>query len=237
VEDLWKCVDASRALEGCRCKDPSCSQAHERLRTTHEEADLEFLQGELPSAFDRTFDGIHRVSEIVKAMRRFSRADASEMSPCDINQAVEDTLVVARSEYKMVADVQTELAQVPEVVCHVNDINQVLLNLVVNAAHAIAARPDGGRGTIRMRTAVDDDHVVVEVVDDGIGIPEEVRARIFDPFFTTKEVGKGTGQGLAIARGIVVDKHGGTLSCQSTPGAGTNFTVRLPIERSKEPSK
>ena len=145
--------------------------------------------------------------------------------------AIENTLIVSRSEYKHIADVVTDLGDLPPVMCHIGELDQVFLNLVVNAAHAIAERVEGTqeRGRIDIRTRSEHEHVRVEISDDGPGIPEVIRHRIFEPFFTTKEVGKGTGQGLSLSRSLVVDRHGGTITVESAPGRGTTFTVRLPV--------
>ena len=195
-------------------------------------ADLEYLAENVPKAFVRTQDGIGRVTSIVRAMKEFSHPDQKEKEPCDLNRAIQTTLTIARNEYKYVSDAETELGELPSVMCYSGDLNQVLLNLIINAADAIEEVIEKGkdRGTITLKTAVDGDHVVISVSDTGAGIPPEVKDRIFDPFFTTKEVGKGTGQGLALAWTVVVDKHGGTLSCESEVGSGTTFFIRLPID-------
>ena len=164
-------------------------------------------------------------------MKVFSHADQSEMSEVDLNCAVSSTLVVARSEYRDVADVETDLGEIPRVVCHGGQINQVVLNLVVNAAHAIddMLKKGGTRGRIVVRTREENGRVVISIADTGGGIPEAIRAHIFDPFFTTKEVGRGTGQGLSVSRNVVVKGHGGELDFVTEPGKGTTFFVRLPI--------
>ena len=208
---------------------------HEQRRSTmHEaeqQADVEYLLERIPSAFERTVDGIARVTSIVQAMKRFSHPAGSEMAPADLNEAIQTTLVVCRNEYKYVADVHTQLGALPPVHCNVGELNQVLLNLILNAAQAIAERTgtSDDRGTISISTRVDGDHVVIEVTDDGPGIAPEHLDRIYEPFFTTKEVGKGSGQGLALARTIVVEQHKGSLDCTSTPGEGTRFTIRVPL--------
>jgi PAS domain S-box-containing protein len=195
-------------------------------------ADLEYLRERVPGAFERATDGVQRVATIVRAMREFAHPPMTDKAPFDINQALRSTLVVASNEYKYVADVEMELAELPPVVCDGGDINQVFLNLVVNAAHAIDdVTSDGERGVICLRTTVDGDHVRISVADTGSGIPSAVAGRIYDPFFTTKDVGRGTGQGLAIARRIVVERHGGTLSFETEQGHGTTFHVRLPVGR------
>jgi len=158
------------------------------------------------------------------------------MQAVDINRAIENTLTVSRSEWKYVADAVTDLdPNIPPVVCLPGECNQVFLNLIINAAHAVADKLRDGstseKGTITVATRRDGDWVEIRVRDTGTGIPEEIRAKVLDPFFTTKEVGRGTGQGLAIAHSVVVDKHGGTLTFDTEVGRGTTFMVRLPIEQ------
>lgn len=195
------------------------------------DVDVAYLQERTPPAFDRAEDGIARVTAIVQAMREFSRTEQRDTAPADINKALESTLVVARNEYKYVADVVTRFGELPPVECRIAEVNQVFLNLVVNAAHAIAevVGDSGSRGQITVTTRAEPDWAIVEIADTGGGIPEAIQHRVFEVFFTTKPVGKGTGQGLAIARSIIVDKHGGTITFQSTPGVGTTFTIRLPV--------
>ena len=169
---------------------------------------------------------------IVRSLKEFAHPDPKEKTRVDLNHAIRSTLTIARNEYKYVADLETDLAPLPTVLCHAGDVNQAVLNLVVNAAHAIADAVKGSsrRGRIRVRTRVEGDAVVIAVEDDGTGIPDAVRDRIFEPFFTTKEVGRGTGQGLAIARAVVVGKHGGAITFETEPGKGTTFFVRLPVD-------
>jgi signal transduction histidine kinase len=201
------------------------------LKQAEETADMEYVEENAPDAFIRSLDGIARIASIVSAMKEFAHPDHREKSYADLNHALRNTLTIAHNEYKFVADVEMDLGTLPLVLCHLSDINQVFLNLVVNAAHAIAdvVGNSGAKGRILVRTADDGDTVRVEVHDTGCGIPEAIRDRIFDPFFTTKEVGRGTGQGLAIAHSVVVDKHGGTLTFDSTVGKGSVFTIRLPV--------
>jgi len=153
------------------------------------------------------------------------------MTEADLNQAIRSTLVVARNEYKYVARIDAEYGDLPPVPCHPGEINQAVLNLIVNAAHAIGDAVAGTEelGVITLRTRCDGDSVEISIGDSGIGIPESIRDKIFDPFFTTKTVGVGTGQGLAIARSIVVNKHGGSLRFESESGKGTTFYIRLPL--------
>lgn len=197
-----------------------------------------YLQQEIPKALEQMLDGIGRVATIVRAMKEFSHVDQStEKAPADLNKALESTLIVARNELKYVADVEAKFGELPPVVCHLGDLNQVFLNLLVNAAHAIAdaVKDTGNKGRIGVSSRQDGDHVEVSISDSGTGIPEGIREKVFDPFFTTKEVGKGTGQGLALARAIVVEKHAGTLTFQTETGKGTTFYVRLPIDAVLEP--
>jgi signal transduction histidine kinase len=196
------------------------------------------LAREVPEAIDHTLQGVDRVATIVRAMKAFGHPSTQGKIPADLNQAIRDTLVVANNEVKYVAEVVTEFGELPPVWCHVGDINQVVLNLVVNAAHAIKeAVGDGGdRGRITIRTSHQGDDVVIEVADTGMGMPPEVADRIFEPFFTTKEVGVGTGQGLALTYSLIHDRHNGSITFNSWAGTGTMFTVRLPITVSRPES-
>jgi signal transduction histidine kinase len=201
------------------------------IRKIEEEIDLVYLDANVPGSFESCHDGISRITTIVRAMKEFAHPDQREKGDANLNQALRTTLAVAKNEYKYVADVTTELGDLPPVLCHVGDLNQVFLNLIVNAAHAIGdvVGKSGGKGTIRITTSQEGDQVRIDIADTGAGIPEAIRPRIFDPFFTTKEVGQGTGQGLSIARSIVVTKHHGSLTFESEVGKGTTFTIRLPI--------
>jgi len=202
------------------------------VKKSEQDADLEYVQAEIPKALRQAMEGVERVAKIVRAMKEFSRVDHSnEQSPADLNRAIESTLIVARNEIKYVAEVETDFGELPPVICQIGDLNQVFLNLLVNAAHAIGdvVKGSGEKGKIRVQTRLVDDIVEVSISDSGTGIPESIRGNVFDPFFTTKEVGKGTGQGLAIARAIVVEKHGGKLTFTTEVGKGTTFYLRLPV--------
>jgi signal transduction histidine kinase len=193
-------------------------------------ADLAYFETEVPQAIEHVLEGIGRVASIVQAMKSFGHPDGISQEPADINDCVANTVVVARNEYKYVAQVVTDLGELPLVVCFPGDLKQVLLNLVVNAAHAIAERlPEGAPGHIMIATKTEHDDVLITVADNGSGIPANIASKVFDPFFTTKEVGKGTGQGLALARAVIEDRHGGTIRFTSPPGGGTTFTLRIPI--------
>jgi PAS domain S-box-containing protein len=206
------------------------------IRAMEEEIDLAYLDANAPSSFESCQDGIARISTIVRAMKEFAHPDRKEKVPANLNQALLTTLAIAKNEYKYVADVTTDLGDLPPVLCHVGDLNQVFLNLIVNASHAIGdvVGKDGSKGRIRITSLQEGRLARIDIADTGAGIPEAIRARIFEPFFTTKVAGKGTGQGLAIARSIIVTKHGGSLTFESEVGKGTTFTIRLPIEESSE---
>jgi signal transduction histidine kinase len=192
--------------------------------------DLQFLRDEVPRAIERTLEGTERVATIVRAMKEFSHPDGSEKMVADVNRALQNTLMIARNEYKYVATVDLQCGDLPEVMCNVGELSQVFLNLIVNSAHALAdAGRDTETGRITIKTGVVDGWAQFTFEDNGCGIAQQIIDKIYDPFFTTKEVGRGTGQGLAIARSIVVDKHAGHISVRSTPGEGTCFTLRLPL--------
>ena len=202
------------------------------VRRAEEEADSAYLREEIPKALTQTLEGITRVSSIVRAMKDFAHPESKEMAAADLNKALLSTLTVARNELKYVSDVETDFGDLPLVVCNVGDLNQVFLNLLVNAAHAISdvVKGTGAKGKIRVRTVLEGKTVLITISDTGGGIPEAIRARIYDPFFTTKEVGRGTGQGLAIARSLVVNRHKGSLTFESEVGKGTTFYIRLPLD-------
>jgi PAS domain S-box-containing protein len=198
-----------------------------------QETDTDYLLAEVPTAIDQSIDGVDRVSKIVRAMKDFSHP-ATERTPLDINRAIASTATVASNEWKYIAELRTDFdPDLPAVPVMPGDFNQVILNMIVNAAHAIGdVVGDGGssRGTITLATRRVDDRAEIRISDTGCGMTPEVAARIFDPFFTTKAVGKGTGQGLAMAHNVVVVRHGGTIKVESTPGVGTTFIIRLPLD-------
>jgi signal transduction histidine kinase len=175
---------------------------------------------------------VERVASIVRAMKKFAHPGCEEKTAVDINKAVETTILVARNEWKYVAELITDLdPDLPTVHCLPGDFNQVILNVLVNAAHAIgdAVRDTTDKGRITITTRREGDHIRLSIADTGTGIPELNREKIFDPFFTTKEVGRGTGQGLAIVHDIVVEKHDGAIDVESEVGKGTTFHIRIPI--------
>jgi PAS domain S-box-containing protein len=198
--------------------------------------EFEFLVNEIPAAIDEALQGTERISKIVRAMKEFSHpgnADNSKPEPANINHAIETTITVARSEWKHVAEMVTEFdPNLPSVPVFAGEFNQVILNLVVNAAHAISEATNGDKqrkGIITVSTRHDGDWAEVRVSDNGAGIPEDIRHRIFEPFFTTKKVGQGTGQGLTLAHSVIVKKHLGDLRFETETGKGTSFIIRLPL--------
>jgi two-component system, NtrC family, sensor kinase len=203
-------------------------------RAAVESSDIGYLQEEIPSAIRQTLEGVERVATIVRAMKEFSHPGSGSKESANLNQALESTATVSRNEWKYVAELELELAEdLPDVPCLVTELKQAFLNIIIYAAHAIeeVARDEGRteeQGVIRVSTVHVGDWAEVRISDSGGGIPEEVRERIFDPFSTTKVVGRGTGQGLAIARSVVVDQHGGTPTVESEPGQGSTFVIRLP---------
>lgn len=207
------------------------------LAEAERRADLAFMLEEVPKAITQTLDGVERVTRIVKAMKEFSHPGAEELTATDINHAIESTTIVSRNEWKYVADLRLDLEEgMPAIPVMPGGFNQVILNLVVNAAHAIAdvVAGSGGKGLITISTRDQGEAVQVMVTDTGTGIPEAVRGRIFDPFFTTKEVGRGTGQGLAIARAEIVGKLGGSINLRTAtegPERGTTFILTIPRNR------
>ena len=204
----------------------------EDLRTAEGNADIVYAMEQIPMAVERTLDGVGRVATLVRAMKDFAHPDSSDKVLSDMNAAMRSTVLVAANEIRRVADLHMELTEIPMVPCHLGEINQVFLNLLVNAAHAVADAGKG-QGRITVRSTSVDGFALFSITDTGNGIPIGIRDRIFEPFFTTKDVGRGTGQGLAIARTIVHDKHGGTLHFETEDGVGTTFHVRLPLVLAK----
>jgi two-component system, NtrC family, sensor kinase len=230
---IEKRVGSCPVIQGNSVEEGSC-------RGPRADLDLEFLGGEVPRAIEETLQGVERVATIVRAMKDFSHPDEREKVPIDINKALMTTLTVAHNELKYVADIETDLAaNLPMVPCRPGSLNQVFLNLLVNAAHAIGEIVgDGrnGRGLIRVKTSGGAADVIIEISDTGVGIKKDIRDRVFETFFTTKEVGKGTGQGLAIARSVVVEQHGGTINFESEEGRGTTFRITLPLAPEEVPA-
>jgi len=231
TSDLIRVVEKLRTVrQGVLTGTPAVTEATASVEL-EDDVDLPYLVEQLPVAGERAMDGTRRVAAIVRSMRDFAHPDSVDMAPADLNRAIASTLTIARSEYKAVAELAVEYGELPPVCCHVGAFNQAFLNIVVNAAHAIGDAVAGtqDRGTIAVKSWRDGDDVVVSIGDTGGGIPEAIRDRIFDPFFTTKEVGRGTGQGLAVARTVILEQHQGSLRFETELGKGTTFFIRLPI--------
>ncbi len=195
--------------------------------------DLDFLLEQIPSALEETNEGVVRVTKIVSAMKNFSLPGEKEKSPADLNKAIENTTIVARNEWVSVANMKLQFdSDLPLVPCFQSEVNQALLNMIVNSAHAIGEvlkEKKKAKGEIIISTRQDGEFVEIRIDDTGGGIPDSVKDRIFEPFFTTKDVGKGAGQGLSVAYSIFVKKHGGTMNFESKMGIGTTFVIRLPL--------
>jgi len=231
-EGVSSVISADQALLGAVTAGAATSETIAAARKARSENDIDYLLGEIPTALEQSLDGVKRVADIVRAMKEFSHPAGKEKTAVDINHCIQTTITVARNEWKYVAELVTDLAPgLPLVQGFQDEINQVILNLLVNAAQAIgdAVKTTGGKGTIKITTKHEAPWVEIRVADTGTGIPEEIRHRIFELFFTTKEPGKGTGQGLALARSVIVKKHGGELTFESAMGKGTTFIVRLPV--------
>jgi PAS domain S-box-containing protein len=233
VHDLY-----DQLLREIRSGNPT-EELVRKIEAAVEEADLEYIRQEAPKAVQQSLEGIERISRIVRAMKEFSHPGTDVKTNIDLNKAIESTITVARNEWKYVAEMVTDLDPgLPLVPCLPSEINQVVLNMIINASHAVAdaLKQNGSdkKGTITIGTRARIGHAEIRISDTGTGIPENIRSKIFDPFFTTKEVGKGTGQGLAISRSVVVDKHGGTITLDSEVDRGASFLIRLPLQSDSE---
>ena len=233
-QDVDELITSYQTLEKEAKEQKFSPDIVEKIGQTYDEVDWEYLAEEIPTAVNQSREGIHRVTKIVRAMKEFSHPGSSEKAPADLNAIIENTLTVASNEWKYAADVQLNLApDLPSVSCFSDEMGQVFLNIIVNAAHAIAEKRGEGsednKGVIEIMSKQDGDVVEVRIKDDGFGMPDIIKDKVFDPFFTTKEVGKGTGQGLTIAHDVIADKHGGTIAVDSDIGMGTTFIIRLPV--------
>lgn len=194
--------------------------------------ELDFMLKDIPELFSDTKVGVERITEIINGLRSFSRIDmANAFDYFDVNQGLKDTLVVARHRYKYVVDVTTELGSIPLIRANGGKLNQVFMNLIVNAVDAITEKNDhsGSMGSLAIQTDFNDDHVIITFKDDGIGMSNGTLQQIFDPFFTTKNIGSGTGLGLSMAYDIITNEHCGSITATSEPGVGTTFKISLPI--------
>ncbi|MES9834761.1 MAG: ATP-binding protein [Candidatus Thiodiazotropha sp. DIVDIV] len=235
-EDISDIIDEqNKVVEKARSNSVALDLI-DHLDNAIDEVDLEYLQEEIPKSIQQTTDGIDRVATIVRAMKEFSHPGSDEKTLNDINKAIESTVTVARNVWKYHAEMSLELdPALPQVSCIPGPINEVILNIIVNAAHAIADKVGESNvmGNITISTGTDDNWAVIQIKDSGSGIPEEARNHVFDPFFTTKDVGKGTGQGLSLSHKIIVDQHDGELTFKTEMGVGTTFIIKLPLAGGK----
>ena len=228
LADLFRVLEAYEQAEDQLAGSP----AGAKLAALRAEIELDYLKQDVPALMNESREGIRRVRKIVQDLKEFSHVDTKQdWEWINLHQGIDSTLNIVNNEIKYKADVVKHYGELPEVQCLPSEINQVFMNLLVNAAHAVHKE----RGTIAIRTGVQGDKVWVEIEDDGCGIPRENLSRIFDPFFTTKPVGKGTGLGLSLSYGIV-QKHGGRLEVDSEPGRGTRFRVTIPVRHAEVPA-
>lgn len=229
---LFKIVDEYASQLDLNVEAKSWNERAAILQDLLNELDIEFLKEEIPRAMVQTLEGVERVAEIVRAMKDFSHP-GGEKSPADINKAIESAITVCKNRWKYVADMKLELDEsLPPVPCYVSELNQVFLNLVVNAADAIAEankEDPNNAGVITVATHHAGEWAEIRISDTGAGIPEDIQRKVFDPFFTTKAVGSGTGQGLSISHDVIVNKHHGDIRFNTKAGEGTTFILRLPL--------
>jgi len=233
-DDLIQIIKQQQeSLEAARANSLT-DELVEKTNRLIEDIDLEYLEEEIPVAIQHSLKGVERIAKIVQAMKIFAHPGMVAREPVDINEEIGKTITITRNEWKYVAELTTEFDDsLPPVPCFRAEFNQVILNMIVNAAHAIAEvnkENQSAKGTIHIRTIHEGGYAKICIGDTGAGIPEEIRTKIFDLFFTTKEPGKGTGQGLAISHSVIVEKHNGTLDLQTEEGKGTTFIIGLPIE-------
>lgn len=232
VEDSW--ANLAPLFNACHAASQDAAEQlpSSVITSLWRDADGDFLLSELASAISESKEGMKQIRDTVQALKEFSHPDSDAMLPADINHLIQNALMVSRNEYKYVANVELVLADpAPVAPCYSSLISQVLLNLIVNAAHAIEEKNNslpGATGCITVSSVADADHVIVSVTDDGPGIPEAIREKVFDPFFTTKPIGKGSGQGLAIAHKVIT-QHGGRFELDTKLGVGTTFSIHLPL--------
>jgi two-component system NtrC family sensor kinase len=233
VTGLISALQAATAVVQAAKEGPVSAELLAAADAAVAKAKMSYLVKQLPRALEQSLEGLGRIATIVQAMKEFSHPSGAEKRPVNLREAIETTIAVARNEWKYVAEVELDIdPEFPLVPALRNEFNQVILNLIVNAAHAIGEVTAGGskgKGKIGIVGRLRGDQVEIRISDTGAGIPESARARVFEPFFTTKAVGKGTGQGLAIAYSVVVDKHQGSIAFETKVGQGTTFVLCLPL--------
>ncbi len=237
-EDTCNLLDLYKTFIKEACEGRSREEIEQDILKAEDEADYEYSIANVPTTFQRAFDGLDRVARIVAAMKEFAHPDSQEKTLMDINHALGNTITVASGEIKNVATIETDFQSIPQILAYPGDLNQVFINLIVNAADAIREkqekRSDSFQGHIVLSTKMENDGVMISISDNGEGISPDIIDKIYDQFFTTKDVGKGTGQGLSISWAIIVDKHQGTITVESRVGEGTSFSVWLPIPEEEE---
>lgn len=227
--------DTAKALKDIKTSLINKDLDEVKLNSIFEEADFEYLSEELPLAFSQTTEGVKRVCAIVKAMKEYSHPNSEEKVATNINSCIESTITISKHTWKYHSDMQVDLApDLPEVMCHPGPFNEVILNIIVNAADAIKERVENDsnidKGKIKIETIRKDAFAEIRISDTGGGIPQKIQERIFDPFFTTKDVGKGTGQGLSLSYSIIKERHNGELFFETVPGESTTFILQLPYQ-------
>lgn len=231
---LQKCTDTLIELLDEVRKQGLFPELVEKYDLVSHEADREYIIEEYPLAINHSLEGIDIISKIVKAMKEFSHPGQDGMESTSINHIIKNTITVSKNEWKYNCDISTELdEELPDIKCDAQSIGQALLNIIINASHAIADG-ENKNGEIKIKTGRVNEFVEIIISDNGKGIPKKIQTKIFDPFFTTKKVGKGTGQGLAMAHATIVEKHNGKITCESEPGKGTVFTISLPVNLNEE---
>lgn len=210
------------------------SEVVNKIESTCKEYDIDFLKGEIPLAIEQTLEGIERVSAMVSVMKDFSHLDERRKTAADINKIIQSAIIISKNEIKYIADIEKQLDKnIPKLICCIDEIYQVILNMLINAAHSIQEKNEkyqsNIKGKITVSTQFIDGSIIITIADTGLGIPEEIKEKIFESFFTTKTKGKGTGQGLAIAHSIICQKHNGSITFDSKTGEGTCFKISLPI--------
>ncbi len=212
-------------------KTISDADIEQSVNDINDEHDIDFVLEDITNLLSESFDGISRIEDIVKSLKHFSRADTNQWEDANINEGIESTLRVVAHELKYIAEIEKNLGELPSIQCLPMQINQVLMNLLINAGQAIDEENKDGK--IIISTEHKDQQVIINISDNGKGISEEHLIKIFDPFFTTKPIGKGTGLGLSLSYNII-QKHKGNITATSTPGSGTNFTITLPVVQDTE---
>ena len=229
-DKLWRLLEAQDQLLQAEHVVGEATLALGELRKSIK---LDYLSRQVPRAIAQSLEGLGQISSIVRAMKEFSHPSGAEKQPCDLHEVIESATVVCKNEWKYVADLELDFDwSLPAVPLLRNELSQVMLNLIVNAAHAIAeATPEASsdKGKIVISTRSAGQAVEVRVSDTGTGIPVAAQPHVFEPFFTTKPVGRGSGQGLPIARKVITEKHGGTITFETTPGEGSTFIITIPL--------